>query len=853
MNGGNKIMKICGKRIFSFLTVIVLLLSLVSTNLTVHAEEGKPFEPMNGYTLAYGTDSNVSPYAYFSPFVPTLTYNGESVDGYSILFGLKDTKTNTISEIAYCTDMPVDAIDGTYYQRLNLTDSTYAATHADKLRAIVLNSYPYTDLNTLITASGISDLTPCEAITATQLAVWKAAHGDIVQITDFMSYCSTTISLSNSAHATDTQNERDAYHNGSDEYKAAVKSRIEALYNYLMALKPQSATSTVISEAVFTDHDTPPTFKKNEDGTYNITVSVTVDIPAGSNVTLTAYLENKEYYAQTQSGISSGTYELTIENVPASYINNTITFSIDGTQTVSEDVFLLDAEGIRGTSQSLIAPLSGEFPVHAEVKAEPDRVLTINKSDGETPLANISFEVYYVGSVDDFRDGKLGIGSSPTDADINKYAQTENLVGTITTDSTGVGSLNFSTEDGVYLIKELPNKLVTSSVAFFISLPDYSHIDENGKPAYTITASPKNTLITEDVDIEKDVTNIDNEHDTYDVGENHTWIIQSSIPNNIATGKEYTVSDTLDKRLTFISVDKVALARDNGTFGNSEDEYYEIDPNETAVDSESILLTENTDYTVTSDKINDNTQDTFTVSLTAAGMKKAAAALKNADSPCNELRIYFTAQINSKAGMGEQIPNQAHVKYTNNIGKTYEKDSDVPEVHTGGIQLLKVDSKDPTKTLAGATFKVYRKATDEEIEAGVETTTLTINNEKQQMILVSFYSSMNSENDKYAVAGEKVTSLTTGSDGKGYIYGLAYGDYYLVETKAPAGYNTLSEPTHFIINSTSHLTDSKITVTNVSGTELPSTGGIGTTIFTISGILLMGVAGLFLFKKKYTV
>lgn len=488
---------------------------------------GQPFKITDAYDLAFGDDI-VPEYDYYSPYVPYLTYNGKNVEGYSILFGLANTSNNKEIIHAYCTDIPVDA-ESTNYKRLNLIDSTYAATHADKLRAIVLGSYPYLKLDQLIQNSGITGLSIWEAITGTQLAIWKTAHDDTVQITDFLGK-TTAQSYSNqdSGHTDEAKAEYNAYNSGTDEYKAGVKSRIEALYNYLMKLEPVQASSTVISTASFTDRATAPTVTANGDGTYNVTVSATVTIPGNSNVKLTAFLTdafttdtngNKQYtYYTTRENISSGTYTLTIENVPASLANGSVTLSLDGTQTVSEDVFLLDAEGIRGVSQSMIAPLSGTMPVHAEVKAEPDRVINIEKYEQVStdlqnnkahPLEGISFEVYYVCSVDEFRNGTVKVGEStadgikPTSADITKYATSKNLVGTITTDASGKGSLNLSTADGLYLVVELPDDRVTGSNPFFVCLPDYSRLDENGNPAYTITAYAKNEVAYGEIEIKK--------------------------------------------------------------------------------------------------------------------------------------------------------------------------------------------------------------------------------------------------------------------------------------------------------------------------------------------------------------
>lgn len=626
--------------------------SAAETTDTTTSPTWTPFQATDSYVLAFGSTSGASEYAYFSPFVPLLTYDNTEVSGYSILFGLKNTYTGEISEIAYCTDMPVDAVDANY-QRLNLTDSSYAAGHANKLRAIVLNSYPHTSLDSLIQASGINGLTVCEAITGTQLAIWKSAHGDIIQIKDFLYTANAGYS---SGHSEPSATERSNYINGTDEYKAAVKGRIQALYEYLMALPGQNATSSIISTASFTQRSTAPTLSRNNDGSYNVTVSATVDIPAGSNVTLTAHIGGGYWYAQTSLSVGTNSCTLTIANVPAAYAFGAVTLSIDGTQDVGEDVFLLDAEGIRGTSQSMIAPMSGTAPVHAELKAEPDRILNIHKTANGDPLANISFEIYYVGSLEEYANRTLSIGSSPTSTDISTYATTDRLVGTITTDSNGNGSLNFHTDDGVYLVRELPNDLVVDSVSFFAVLPDPSRSDDNGNPLYTLSVAPKNTL------------------------------------------------------------------------------------------------------------------------------------------------------------------------------------KDTP---TGSIQLQKRNASG--EPLAGAHFCVYRLAQSNDLSAN-NLVSLPIGDTTYRMVPVSFYTSSD-------LTGEKTQELISNDDGMGYIYGLAYGDYYLWETQAPTGYNALREPIKFTISATSHQDEQKIIITNTAGTELPETGGPGTVWFSCGGLLLMSIAFLLLRRR----
>lgn len=547
---------------------------------------------------------------------------------------------------------------------------------------------------------------------------------------------------------------------------------------------------------------------------------------------------NKAYYVEKklQNGINDCT--LTIKNVPAEVASGAVVLAIDGEQTLN-DVYLVDAKGIRGVSQSMIGSLTDTVPVHAETKAEPDRVLHIHKTDNEkNGLANISFNLFYVGSVEDYLSGELGIGTKPTDADIEKYADSTKLVGTLTTDENGEASLNLGTTDGVYLVRELPNDAVEKPCEpFFVVLPDWSR-GENGEPAYEITAEPKNAVATEEVDITKDVTELDNKSDTYDVGAEHSWIIRTTIPKSIASGKEYTITDTLDYRLDLVSIDRLELREKIAN---------DVTPTQWA--DKPVVLTRDEHYTVAAGEANDtdgHTVDTFTVSLTEKGMQKIAQTVGTSYASY-ELHTYFTAKINENAQMGVNIPNEADIRYTNSVGKTFTDTSDRPEVHTGGALLLKVDASNGEITLGGATFEVYRKATQDEVAADKDKNELpqiTVGETTYKMVKVSFYATE-------SLSGEKVTSVTTTADGKAYIYGLAYGEYYLVETKAPDGYNVLREPTAFTVDATSHQ-ESALRIENTSGVELPTTGGIGTGVFTATGALLTAVAVILLLRRRET-
>ena len=117
----------------------------------------------------------------------------------------------------------------------------------------------------------------------------------------------------------------------------------------------------------------------------------------------------------------------------------------------------------------------------------------------------------------------------------------------------------------------------------------------------------------------------------------------------------------------------------------------------------------------------------------------------------------------------------------------------------------------------------------------------------------------------YTKAADGTAALTTGTDGKLTLKGLVPGTYKLKETKAPAGYVLSAGETEITIADTDFdgIPDSKeqpttdttttqttekdkdnglvsITVENTKGFTLPRTGGIGTVLFSMIGIVLMG-------------
>lgn len=826
-------MKTNPKRILALVMAVMLLATTMGAlAVTASAEEIAD----NSYVLKYSGEG-AKPYLYGSRYTFDHSYNDPAAGPGSVwsynnapeIFNLVNS-TNGASIPAYCTDADTSTAADTSYRRINLEDSTYHANGAAaKLRSIILNSFPMKSVEEVAAAANasgysVSDLAQGELISATQQAIWETTHGEKYtvdshydSIREMYEYDEGQFVYPDSLTATET------------DYTA---SNMTNLYNYFLSLEGTAPLADAVSE--YSLENVVSTKQVNEDGSVTVTgyVNVNTIVREGDSLTLTATMGDQ---VLEQAVTAAGKYQFVF--APVSEVSD-IKFVISGTQT-GGDVYLFDAVGDRTTSQSMIGYDASTLPVYGEVTTNPsDRVLNIYKkaADGTTPLENISFSIYQVGTLEDWLNGKIAIGDAPTEADVAKYAVDGNLIATITTDKDGVASYNFGAVDGVYLVTELENSVISKPVEpFFIAVPN----GDSDNLQYAVNVYPKNTVIEEDVEIEKDVTEIDQNEDTFDVNEVHTWIIQSSIPTGLATGQRYEISDTLDYRLTYKGNVTVTVAEKTAKAGE-----------------DLITLEESTDYTLAVSIVKDsagNDVDKFVISLTASGMQKAAAV--TGTEP--EIRVSFDAVINSNAGLAEQIPNDAHVDYTNNVGSEYEADSDEPYVYTGGLKIHKTDASDITAKLAGAKFKIARKATDAEIAAGISEQ-LTVDKEILDIVYVSFY-------DTEVMSGEKVTEVTTNENGVGLIYGLAYGDYYLVETEAPDGYNKLTAPVAVKISAISHLDDDTSTEDTVEGTsvtvknsakfQLPDTGGVGTAMFTVMGIVFVAAAVLVIFlpgKKRGT-
>lgn len=401
--------------------------------------------------------------------------------------------------------------------------------------------------------------------------------------------------------------------------------------------------------------------------------------------------------------------------------------------------------------------------------------------------------------------------------------------------TTAAGSANTVT-DGKYVISGL------AAGYYLVKDQDGSLTGDND--SYTeyiiqvvgnVTATPKSDV----PEVQKKVKDINDSTDTtktdwqdsadYDIGDSILFQLKATLADNVSSYTTYKVvfHDTLSKGLTYNNDAKVYI---DGTETNGF----------------AVTATVNADGT------------TLTVSCDDV---KALNAVNS-----SAITVEYTAKLNENAVLGSAgNPNEVYLEYSNNPNKsekgnneTGETPKDVVIVFTYKTIINKVDSEN--KPLTGAAFKLEKLIKGKDGAADTWTTV------------------------KEFTVDETTTSFT--------FSGLDDGQYKLTETKTPVGYNTI-DPIYFVIEAThdetadaptlktlnAYLTDANgnkqtemkdgesvnidlgtvdltagsitTTVVNKSGSKLPSTGGIGTTIFyVLGGVLVLAAVVLLVTNKR---
>lgn len=391
---------------------------------------------------------------------------------------------------------------------------------------------------------------------------------------------------------------------------------------------------------------------------------------------------------------------------------------------------------------------------------------------------------------------------------------------TITKATDGNGEIVFSDlEKGFYIVTEvLPEGYSAESEKFLVKIPTDGEgatvKDSNWN--YDVHVYPKNmgseNSVTKVVAGERVVHGLYDEITwdvSYFIGTGLKKDVASSGSTSTVYAKDFYLYDVMDSRLDFIN-------------GSTTMEVFDIYQQKLS----GISLIEGTDYTET----NDENTHTVTWFFTDAGVQKIA------DNGVVYIDISITTKVNESAlgTAADAVWNNARISFTNASGDPYvmevfdsnggKNGINVPKVWLGNISIEKVDAESDEK-LAGAVFKIAESIAD--VNAG------------------SFM-----QRD-----GEDIEVVTDGY-GKAEIDIIGEGTYYLLETRAPKGFERLSAPIEVVIENSEEGRLVEVQVKNTatdddpvtpSETGKPSTGGTVSTgdIVRIAGILLMlaGAAG----------
>ena len=402
---------------------------------------------------------------------------------------------------------------------------------------------------------------------------------------------------------------------------------------------------------------------------------------------------------------------------------------------------------------------------------------------------------------------------------------------------------------GYYLVKDKDNSLTGENDFYTAYLM---------KVVANVTATPKGEKPTLEKQIQNNNTG---EWSTtgnvaFQLGDTVKFRIITSVPDvsRYPDGYTYVVHDTLTVGFTSkVTADKasVSIVIDNDPTDTLAGDYYTIalNPHDGTGETSHFDLTINISKAITDGKL----------------------------QPGDKLYINYEAVLNEKADIYQigRYPNTntAQLEYSNNpngagTGKTPESKVNA---WTFPAIISKVDGKDNAKTLEGAKFVLSRnpnlKVSDMKCDENGDPTVLTD-------LIPLFAPADQTSTAQYDIAtAEQIdagTHITYVIElGSKTLAGFGEHAYYLYETKAPNGYNLLSEPVKFTFHSSATndflagdpawitLNDSAIKLTgmqfeiaNNSGATLPETGGIGTTLFYVIGALLAVGAGVLLVTKK---
>ena len=428
------------------------------------------------------------------------------------------------------------------------------------------------------------------------------------------------------------------------------------------------------------------------------------------------------------------------------------------------------------------------------------------------------------------------------------------------TDTTGHTSAS-NMEQGLYLVVEtrVPEMVTSTCNPFFVSLP-MTTID-GSEWLYDLTVYPKNQTgnptLDKTVRESKSSTGKHNgsltditdgfEHTaTASVGDVVDYQIISTLPtitSKASSLSEYTYMDTMSRGIKY----------------NKQDVVIEFFRDSACTDKITTWGEDSGKFTV----VYDDAQNSMAIKMTEAGLSEINEAttvytdsVKRGYSDCT-MRITYAATLTADAQMGDKDnPNTVTLTWKRTNTTYYDTLEDCCHVYTYGVDILKQFS-DGKGNIQNVKFNLHNDTDNCYIIADLK------------------------DGVYYAkgIAAKKsdATTFVPNSSGHIIVKGLEDDSYSLTETATDKGYVLLKETVKIIITTKENnacekcgaklltasatvngkdvtMTDSNaivpMTVVNNPGFDLPKTGGYGTWMFTIGGILLLGTAAFIVVKSR---
>ncbi|PJM79218.1 SpaH/EbpB family LPXTG-anchored major pilin [Bifidobacterium scaligerum] len=463
-------------------------------------------------------------------------------------------------------------------------------------------------------------------------------------------------------------------------------------------------------------------------------------------------------------------------------------------------------------------------------------------------------------------------------ADFANLAKKWAAANNVTPDKTSTGANGNKT----YTFDSLAN-------GYYIIAPADAQVGQDGKYQallVNLTDTDHNVSISLKHEFPTVDKTVNNQHASENkIGDKVDYKLTSKVPDmhEYNLGYTFNFSDTLSKGLTLLGSDDNEATKD--TFEPVVKILGSINPDQGKTYK---TLVKGTDYTVS---VSHTDADGNPIDGTSIGINMIDFRTKHQNDAGKTITVEYSAKLNSAAVIGKDgNTNEAKVEYSNNPSNTGTGTSIPSEVrtHTFGFTIDKYTGKlynESSERLGGATFKVYADnngtAADKALKFDI-----TEAGDGTKQAVAQYAGDDKQDGTNTATYTDE---LVTPKYGRIQVGGLKAGTYWVAETQAPAGYNKLAGKIKVVISATYDTDNGKVDGTTTNGgtgkltswnvvytgsdkkdhtikgeppvipvqnqntgnhPTLPSTGGIGTVLFTVFGVLIVALGTAWYVKSN---